>query len=133
MLVVVAARASALCSRRTFKRFNASFHSAEILSVTASGIWNRRSARPKLGWPSVSYDYVFCGLLFKIINYQLWQLPIPLTPPFLYQKTYMKPTNSLLHNTSSCSIVCRTEIASVHTGCNTVRNVEKASLVSANC
>src|SRR5947208_16213035 len=28
----------------------------------------------------------FCGLLFKIINYQLWQLPILPTPPFLSQK-----------------------------------------------
>jgi len=34
-------------------------------------------------------------LLFKIINYKLWQLPI--LPLFLSQKTYKKPANHVLH------------------------------------
>ena len=41
----------------------------------------------------VSYSLartVFCSC-FQIINYQLWQLPIP-HPPFLSQKTCMEPT-----------------------------------------
>src|SRR5437016_1686326 len=33
-----------------------------------------------------------CSSKLPITNYQLWQLPILSTPPFLSQKTYKKPT-----------------------------------------
>ena len=40
-------------------------------------------------------------LLSKLSNCQLWKLPIP---PFLYQETYKKPANNLLHKMKAESL-----------------------------
>src|SRR5438270_887894 len=76
-----------LCSRRMFKRLNASFHSAEILSVTAQDL-KSGVLREDLNFRGF-YCLVlsmFCSCFSKIINYQLWQLPILLHPPFFVSK-----------------------------------------------
>jgi len=80
-----------LCSRRMFKLLSASFHSAEILSVTAPGSKIRCPPRgPKLSWLLLLDPKCVLLLLLKIINYQLWQLPILPTPPFFVSKNLQK-------------------------------------------
>src|SRR5437764_15472034 len=82
-----------LCSRRMFKRLSASFHSAEILSVTAPGskIWCPPRG-PKLSWLLLLGPKYVLPLLSKlsITNYGNYQFSS--TPPFLSQKTYMELT-----------------------------------------
>src|SRR5256885_14744865 len=89
MLVVAAARAAALCSRRTFKRLNASFHSAGILSITASGSGIvLRGGLTKPSWFYYLALRVFC-------SFQNYQLPLmAITPLFCLKKSQKVSKNA---------------------------------------
>src|SRR5437763_12889729 len=82
-----------LCSRRMFKRLSASFHSAEILSVTAQDLKSGvlREDLNSRGFYRLTLS-MFCSCFSKlsITNYGNYQFSS--TPPFLSQKTYMEPT-----------------------------------------